>query len=271
MRTAVRTAARLVQPGTRAWQRVHRQRGLTILGWHRIDDHGGGLGTPAAEFANQLDALVQWGGHVLSLDEALHRRNAGTLPDRAVVLSFDDGYASVLELAWPMLRARGLPATLFVVGGYLDGRQRFPWDAEAAGSDHTRLATGEQIAAAAGEGLDVGSHTVTHRWLPDLKERELERELSDSRAVTSELAGRHVHTLAYPMGGWTPATRRAAEAAGYRAALTVDRGTNSAAQHPLTLRRSIVPDTVGDFRLMLEGAYTWLRPIDTRRLRRGPR
>jgi peptidoglycan/xylan/chitin deacetylase (PgdA/CDA1 family) len=271
MRTAVRTAARLVQPGTRAWQRVHRQPRLTILGWHRIDDHGGGLGTPAAEFAKQLDALARWGGQVLALDEALRRWAAGTLPDRAVVLSFDDGYASVLEIAWPMLRARGLPATLFVVCGYLDGRQRFPWDAETAGSDHTRLATGEQIAAAAGEGLDVGSHTVTHRWLPHLVERELERELTDSRALTSELVGRHVHTLAYPMGGWTPATCRAAEAAGYRGALTVDRGTNGPRQHPLTLRRSIVPDNACDFQLMLEGAYSWLRPIDARQLRRGPR
>ncbi len=270
MRTAVRTGARLVQPGTRAWQRVGRQR-LTILGWHRIDDHGGGLATPATEFAKQLDALVHWGARVLALDEALSRRATGTLPDRAVVLSFDDGYASVLETAWPMLRARGLPATLFVVSGYLDGGRRFPWDAEAAASDHTRLATGEQIAAAAAEGLDVGSHTVTHRWLPQLTGRELERELTDSRAATSELVGRPARTLAYPMGGWTPATRRAAAAAGYRAAVTVDRGTNAARQHPLALRRSITPDNVGDFRLVLDGAYTWLRLIDNRQLRRAPR
>ncbi|MDQ1715444.1 MAG: hypothetical protein QOC60_1389, partial [Frankiaceae bacterium] len=66
----------------------------------------------------------------------------------------------------------------------------------------------------------------------------------------------------YPMGGWNRAVRNAAATAGYRIGVTVDRGVNSPRRHPLALRRSVAPRTVEDFELMLDGAYTWLWPVD---------
>ena len=279
MRPPVRAAARLLRPAARGSRQLQRGGRLTLVGWHRVDsslDSGSdGLSTPIDVFRRQLDALDQWGATVLSLDEAVRLCMAGELPDRAVALTFDDGYASAVEIAWPILRERKLPATLFVVTGYLDSSKRFPWDttddAAANGSKHTRLATSDQVVAAAAEGLGIGSHTVSHPWLPHLPADDVERELADSRVAVEKLLSLPVRSLAYPMGGWNSAVLDAACHAGYTIGVTTDRGTNSRRQNPLALRRAIAPDTAADFALLLDGALSWLRPLDSWRQRRGPR
>lgn len=275
MKAVVRNVGRLVRPAARAARGLRHRPALTLIGWHRLDSHPDGLSTPTDVFRRQLDALARWGATVLSLDDAVRLWVADALPNRAVALTFDDGYASAIETAWPLLRERNLPATLFVVTGYLDGAgypgRRFAWD-EADGSNaRTRLATTDQVVAAVREGLDVGSHTVTHPWLPHLRMHDLIRELADSREAIEELLGRSVRSLAYPMGGWNGAVLAAARRAGYTIGVTVDRGVNARRQNPLALRRAMAPDTVVDFELLLDGALTWLRPVDKWRQRKGPR
>ena len=279
----MRAAAQVLRPAARASRQLQRGGRLTLVGWHRFDSGlnsgSDGLSTPVDVFRRQLDALERWGATVLSLDDATRLCMADALPDRAVALTFDDGYASAVETAWPLLRERKLPATLFVVTGYLDGAKRFRWDsADAAdGADsadrgnRTRLATRDQVVAAAAEGLEIGSHTVSHPWLPHLRAGDLERELVDSRVAVEKLLSLPVRSLAYPMGGWNSAVLAAACRAGYTIGVTTDRGTNSRRQNPLALRRAIAPDTAADFALLLDGALTWLRPLDSWRQRRGPR
>jgi peptidoglycan/xylan/chitin deacetylase (PgdA/CDA1 family) len=267
VRATATTVARPIAAGVRRARRTPR---LTVLGWHRIDDSGSSLSTPVAVFERQLDVLERVGAVVLALGDAVQRLGAGTLPHRAVALTFDDGYASVVECAWPKLRERGLPATLFLVSDYLTKRRRFPWDATETG-DHTRLADADAVQTAAHDGLDIGSHTVTHRWLPHLSDRELAVELTASRDEIAELIGRPVDQLAYPVGGWNRRVRDAAVAANYATAITVDRGVNGPHRDRLALRRSFAPDTERDFELVMHEALTWLRPVDRWRTRSGPR
>jgi peptidoglycan/xylan/chitin deacetylase (PgdA/CDA1 family) len=263
VRTTVRAVAHISLPAARALRSARRRPVLTVLGWHRFGALHDGLSVPADVFRQQLAALECWGATVLDLETAWRRVIKGTLPPRAVVLTFDDAYASVLEVAWPLLRQRGWPATLFVVTEYTDGRRRFPWDARAAASDETRTCGLDEIVTAADAGLAIGSHTATHPWLPSVSGLRLRRELEDSRRFLEWELVRPVHTIAYPMGGWDSHVRAAAAAAGYRIGVTVDRGVNTVHRDPLVLRRSIAPDNLRDFELMLEGAYTWLRPVDT--------
>jgi peptidoglycan/xylan/chitin deacetylase (PgdA/CDA1 family) len=267
-----RTAGVLAYPGAAAARAMSRTRGLTVIGWHRVDRGTTGLSTTFDDFRAQLDVLQERQVQVLPLDEAARLLAIDELPERACALTFDDGYASVIELAWPELRARGLPATLFAVTGYLDGRRRFPWDEHhVPGDPAVRLSSAADIVAAAADGLDVGSHTVNHHWLPRLDPGELADEVRRSRCMLEDLLQRPVTSFAYPMGGWTPAVRDQVEAAGYRIAVTVDRGRNRPEQHPLSLRRSFAFDRGSDFRMQLQGAYTWMRPLERWRTRGGPR
>lgn len=270
MRGGVRALGSALRPATAGVRRMAGSRGLTIVGWHRVDGVSEGLSTGIDDFRRHLDVLAEWGATVLPLEQAVAALAAGTLPDRAVALTFDDGYASVVERAWPVLRERGLPATLFAVTDYLSGDQRFAWDRHEPEHDRHRLSRADELVAAADEGLHIGSHTVTHPWLPGLDPDRLERELVDSRATLEDLLGRPVTSLAYPTGGWSPAVRAAAAAAGYEVAITVDRGLNTRRTPRLSLRRAFVPDDPRDLRLLLDGAYTVLRPLDTWRRRRGP-
>lgn len=270
MKAPTRAIARTLRPLARTGRRLRRQHGLTVIGWHRVDGRRtDGLSTGVDDFRAHLDVLEEVDAQVLPLESAVARLQAGTLPPRAVALTFDDGYASVVETAWPLLKERGLDATLFVVTGSLVGPMRFAWDEGEREPDRIRLATADELVEAAGQGLALGSHTVTHPWLPGLDPALLEHELGESRTRLEDLLGRPVRAVAYPTGGWSGAVRAAAERAGYTTGITVDRGTNTARTHPLELRRSFVPAAAADLRLILDGAYTYLRPLDTWR-RRGP-
>lgn len=271
MRGAVVTAAKAMRPVTRRW-RARESQELLVLGWHRLgpaasyDDDG--LTTPLAGFAAQLDLLAERDMTVLGLDDALARQRAGTLPPRAVVLTFDDGYASVIEQAWPMLRERDWPATLYVVSDTLRGRTDFPWDGGRR-DEVVRLSTAADVAAAAAEGLDIGSHTVSHPWMPTLGEAEIVDQATRSKAELEDFLGREVPSFAYPMGGYHPGIVEAARRAGYAHAVTCDRGAATPRHDPLLLRREFAPDTAEELALLLDGATAWLRPLDTLR-RRGP-
>lgn len=272
MRTVNRAAASLIRPVAVTADAVAPRRHLTVLGWHRIDEGPTGLSTSFDSFRRHLDVLEDWGAHVLPLAEAARLLAADRLPPRAVVLTFDDGYASVLEQAWPELRARQLPATLYVITGYVDGRARLPWDRHHAAVDHSAdLATAAMIQEAVATGLDVGCHTATHPWLPTAAPDRVEEEVTASRTALHELTGVAVTSFAYPAGGWSPAVRAAVERAGYQTAVTCDRGRNPAGQDPLTLRRAFAFERPRDFRMQLEGAFTWMRLIEDRRLRRRTR
>jgi peptidoglycan/xylan/chitin deacetylase (PgdA/CDA1 family) len=270
VRPEVRALGNALRPFTAAARRLRRTPGLTVIGWHRVDDFCGDLSTPVASFRRHLDELEAWGAQVLPLDEAVARLDAGTLPDRAVALTFDDGYASVVEVAWPLLKERGLPATLYAVSGYLGSDRRLPWDLGQPDHDGLRLVSAEELVAAAADGLDIGSHTVSHPWLPRLGPRDLRRELAESRTALEDLLGRAVTSVAYPTGGWDPGVRRAAEEAGYATGITVDRGLNTGRTPRHSLRRAFVPHDPRDLRPLLDGGYTVLRPLDTMRRQATP-
>lgn len=271
MKTANRAAGRLAAPGARVAAALSPTTNLTMLGWHRIADVGGGLSTSEDDFKRHLDVIEEWGATVLDLDEAHRLQQLGQLPERALVLTFDDGYASVVERAWPELKRRGMPATLYAVSGYLEGGQRFPWDhRHAADDDVIRLLTAAELRDAADDGLDIGSHTVTHRWLPGLTIEEVREEVVGSRAALEDLLQRPVVSFSYPMGGKDDAIREEVRRAGYSHAVTTERGRNRPSQDPLRLRRPFAFDDPADLRRQLDGAYTWMRFVERARAGREP-
>jgi peptidoglycan/xylan/chitin deacetylase (PgdA/CDA1 family) len=110
-----RDAGLLARVGDSAW----RRRRLLILCYHGVsvsDEHEWNplLYMTASSFARRLRLIERHGCHVLPLDEALRRLYDGALPDRAVVLTFDDGFHDFLVRAWPILKEHGFPATVYL-------------------------------------------------------------------------------------------------------------------------------------------------------------
>jgi peptidoglycan/xylan/chitin deacetylase (PgdA/CDA1 family) len=174
--------------------------------------------TPAA-LAAQLERLHRRGYRGVTFSEAVR----GAARGRRVAVTFDDAFRSVAELARPVLNRLGWPATVFAVSSFAASGGPLRWE----GVDHwleTPFAhelagmRWDELAALAGDGWEIGSHTVTHPRLTRTDDAQLARELRDSREAVEAALGRPCPTLAYPYGDVDGRVVAAARAAGYEAA-----------------------------------------------------
>lgn len=158
-------------------------------------------------FQSQLARMASLGLHGVAVGTALDATAAGSI----VVVTFDDGCASDLEIAAPLLSAHGFSSTHYVTSGSLDTRG---------------FLSRSQLQELAELGFEIGSHSVTHRYLTDLTTNEIEREISDSKAELESLIGRPVEHFSCPGGRWDARVARIVREAGYRTMATSDVGTN---------------------------------------------
>jgi peptidoglycan/xylan/chitin deacetylase (PgdA/CDA1 family) len=223
--------------------------GATLLTYHRV---GGGSGdeldVPQAHLETQLDLLLGAGVDVLSLDAALDRLDAGQVTP-SVVLTFDDGFADVYEAAWPLLRERQLPFTLYLAAGLVGGSMR--WEGSAAASQGAPALTWEQLAEMHATGLcTVANHTLDHARPDVVDEAQLDR---CSELIERWMGTRPAH-FAWPWGidvpGLVPEVRRR-----FRSAATGVIGRNLPSDDRHTLRRVPVrsTDPPAFFRAKLRG------------------
>jgi len=211
---------------------------LPILMYHKVDRLPAGVRHPRnyvlpEQFDAQLAALRRWGYETISFDDWLGFRAGGrALPERPIILTFDDGYRSVLDVAWPSLAGYGFRATLFVVSGLLGGMNR--WDADEV---QEPLLDSAEVLALQSFGLEIGSHGCTHRALRGLSDADASTELVQSRRALERLVGRPVLAFCYPYGQQDARIRSLARGAGYGAAVVCSRRLNSRRTNPLRLAR----------------------------------
>jgi peptidoglycan/xylan/chitin deacetylase (PgdA/CDA1 family) len=150
---------------------------------------------------------------------------AGGGDDRAVGITFDDGYRSVLDLALPILQEARFRATVFAPSAWIGSEEPMSWDGisewvETTHRDELLPMSWEQLDELRAEGWEVGSHTRSHPRLSNIGDEELVAELEGSRADITARFG-DCQALAYPYGDYDGRVMKAAEAAGYRFAGTL--------------------------------------------------
>ena len=212
---------------------------LTILMYHKVDELTPGVRFPGnyvipRQFEQQLDALVAWGYRTISLDQWIDYREGRlrTLPDKPLVLTFDDGYTCFDRHAWPAMRARGMSATVFLVAGEIGGSNS--WDGDER---REPLLAADRIRALQSDGVDFGSHSVTHPPLAKIGVARAGDELLRSRTMLSDLLDREVTTFAYPFSNQNSIVRALAKKAGYRCAVRGKGRMNWRWTDPYGLRR----------------------------------
>ena len=219
---------------------------LTILMYHKVDEPPSGVRTrgnfvsPAA-FAQQMDALVAWGYTPVTFDKWLDFRagNSTALPSKPFIVTFDDGYTCFDQHAWPVLRERKIGATVFLVASQIGGTN--VWD---EGEVPMPLLNAGRIAALQDEGVQFGSHGMSHRPLARIPREEAFQELVRSRWELTELLGRDVDVFAYPFSNQSRDVRVLAQQAGYRCAVRGLGRMNSRRTDPFGLRRiQVGPET----------------------------
>ena len=197
--------------------------GVPVLMYHRIAADAppamARFATTPARFTEQLQWLAESDRVTIGLD-ALEAAiwDGGPLPERAVALTFDDGYQDTLTNSAPILRDPDQRATVFVptahVGGAADWDRLFGLPAplmDWAGLERLRRA-----------GVDLASHGQRHRPMTTLPPRYLAHEREGARKMLLARLGVTTNFLAYPYGDHDEAVQRAALAAGSRLAFTTE-------------------------------------------------
>ena len=170
-----------------------------------------------------VQTLQHDGISLLTLSEAWVRIEQGQASPPAAVLTFDDVSGHFMAHALPVLQRAGVHATVFVISSMLKGGA----PANHQGDPLPAL-TPSQVREIAEAGMEIGSHTATHRVLTSLSDADLQRELTESREELAAAAGTTAQSLCYPRGRMSPRVETAVQAAGYRCACTTLRGNRHA-------------------------------------------
>lgn len=191
-----------------------------VLGYHAISARWPcTLAVSPQALEQQLERVVRRGHRGVTLTEMVTGRHRGPV----VVVTFDDAYRSVLELAFPILQRLGLPGTVFAATAHVDGTpMRWPGIDGWLDTEHRSELTGctwDELSVLARAGWEIGSHTCTHARLPALDDAALADELRGSRQDCEQRLGSPCRTIAYPYGDSDARVAAAAGAAGYVATI----------------------------------------------------
>lgn len=223
-----------VPPPFAGWTRTDA---LPILMYHRVAS----TGYPARDrwrmrpdcFEAQLKLLRDGGFESATFEEwrqaSVARRS---LPGRRVSLTFDDGFADFGTVAWPLLKAYGFKATVFLVTGSV-GRWN-TWDVDGEAEP---LMGWDTILRLRDEGVEFGGHSVTHPHLTVLSQERIFAEAFESRVAIEERLQTPVSAFAYPYGEHDGGVRHVVGAAGFTYGVTCDVGRATGADSLLALPR----------------------------------
>ncbi len=210
--------------------------GVPILCYHQFGDgRESSMVMPTDIFEKQMRYLKENGYRVISPEElmdflAFRKR----IPKKAVLISIDDGFRSVYEIAFPILKKYGFTATLFIYTDYIGvSNKALTWD---------------QLREMKGSGFSIGSHSVSHSDLTKKMADEtdaayykrVKKELVLSKKILDKELSQETRFFSFPYGQSDETLMKMAKDADYSIAVTVNRGSNAFFSNPLDLNRDMV-------------------------------
>lgn len=196
---------------------------IPILMYHYIrvvedpkDTLGINLSVTPDKFAKQLDYLQSKGYHAINFKDVV----ANKIPTKPVILTFDDGYEDFYSTAYPELQKHNMTAVSFIITGKSD----------------SHYMTKEQIKTLSINGIEFGSHTISHPDLSTLDDSRANNEIRTSKTDLEKIIGQNVISFCYPSGKYNDKTLDLVKNAGYLFATTTKSGIGDL-KSPLTLNR----------------------------------
>lgn len=254
--SAVRIA---IRRAVARWLPPAQGEGLRVLVYHRVrPDADDPRSVTPARFKEHLLTLRDGGWQVVSLSTVLaHLDGTATLPPKAVLLTFDDGYADLYDWAAPILADLQMPACIFMLARYVGKCERTYSEANYPPAP---FLTAAQLRDLRDAGIDIGSHGLSHVPLAFLSPKEAWQEVTLSKQLLSDLLGAEVRAFSYPwgrVGDFGSEHVEMVEQAGYAAAFTMLHGVNAPPMQRFLLRRChVYPfDEPMTLRAIVEGRF----------------
>jgi len=181
----------------------YNDRGICILAYHCIDyEKNNGLKVPKEQFRRQMKYIKDNGYCTITLDELYKfMLNNKPIPEKSVVITFDDGYIDNYKNAYPILKEFNLKATIFVISKTIDKRKAYM--------------TSNQLKELQANGIDIQSHTLDHEELTTLSYKQQLNTLKESKISLEKILGETVNYIAYPYAKYNNDTIKATMNAGY--------------------------------------------------------
>lgn len=240
--------------------------GIPILMYHSVsNDIQPGLhpyyqtSTSRQTFAAHLKFLSDHQYAVVPLREAVTRfQNRGCSKERAVAITFDDGFADFYNEAFPILQAYGFPCTVFLPVAFVDG--------DDMSFKSKKCLSWDQVRELKRHGVTFGSHTMTHPQLAGLTEQAVKDELERSKNRIENELQESVESFSYPFAfpqedsAFINRLKTFLEDAGYSYGVTTKIGIADVNDDRFFLRRIPVNDCddITLFKAKLAGAYNWV-------------
>lgn len=212
---------------------------VPIISYHRFGAGKGKLSVAKRKFEQQMAYLEDNGYRVIPLTEVLaFLRGKAPIPERSVVLTIDDGHRSVYQIAYPVLKKYGYPATIFIYSDYVENggltwRQMAEMEKSGLISFQPHSKTHDNLTVRlASEGMD-----------------EYKKRLADEVRIPTKLLAKRMDnprvSFAYPYGDVNRHVVAELKRNDYQTGVTVDRGANPFFTYPFTLRRSMIYESDG--------------------------
>jgi len=208
---------------------------VPVLAYHGFSkDKSDRLTVTEAAFKEQMRYLKENDYHVITLDQLLDFLDfKRQVPEKSVVITFDDGRQSIYHIAFPVLRDFGFPASLFISTDLIGGEKALSW---------------KQIKELAENGFDVQSKTRTNRDMTKLKKgesfeeyfRAVQTEISQSKKIIEKKVKKQCIYMAYPYGWANSLVAAVLKKEGYRGAFTQNRGSNPIYVDKYLINRSVI-------------------------------
>lgn len=204
---------------------ISNDQGIPVLMYHSIAiEKGNELRVPPEKFAEQMKYLHDNGYNTLSLDELNDFLMSNKqVPEKSIVITFDDGYQDNYTNAFPILKQYGFKATIFEITSDIDKNSAYVTSAEIKEMQQS--------------GVNVESHTVSHDPLAKESADRQKTELAESKKTLEQVEGRTINYIAYPDGSYNQNTIKLLEQTGYKMAFISDGRWALKKDAPYTLHR----------------------------------
>jgi len=232
---------------------------VRILYYHSISETPIRSSVSPEAFAGQIEFLVRRGYRLLSLSDAIARLRSGNGRSAPMaVITLDDGFQDNYENAMPVLTRYGVPATVFLTVAYI-GTDRLP---TLTRTDFMpQPLDWSEVKEMRMQGIEFGSHTLTHPMLSRVPADVARREIAESKRALEDRLGSRVELFCYPRGDFNGDVKRMVREAGYRAACSTLPGVNDRRTDVFELKRTYISrrDSIDEFGKKMAGAYDLLQ------------
>lgn len=244
---------------------------FTVLSYHEIADKSETLesfyAVTPANFERQMRWLMENGYHFVSVEDILkYRKHKTALPDKAVLITFDDGYQSVYANAYPVLKKYKIPSVIALVGSWMRAKDSVDFDGHRI--DRNKFLSQSEIKEMVKSGLvEIASHSccahkgiagnpqgnmepalTTRQWLNEKQgyeddksyQQRVYNDLLENNTFLKEYTGQQPRVMVWPYGRYNIETRKIAERLGMPVGLTLDDGSNTRTTPLWGLRRILV-------------------------------